>query len=295
MMTEIWMSGTGVELSRRVPQDRRLVHPDDNDQFAKSMLRISRQRLDQGDQETAQWLVRCAHDLTDGRIGPEWSDDIPQDHFDSETGARVASVTAFANQLRDGAVWPPLHAEACLPVSLATIPENEPKTDGSEESALQVLPSQDSKDEFRREGEASSETPVQERLGSSLALSVHQTELDRATVSAVTEDNVDSTYRGGIGPNQRATVLVESTAEPTIVAVISFAAGAVFCVSLCAMLRLVPSRSTSTRRDELPSQVERQTPEPTIQAAEIQDNSSWVVEEFYSKNVELYGQLAQMG
>jgi hypothetical protein len=61
------------------------------------------------------------------------------------------------------------------------------------------------------------------------------------------------------------------------------------------MLRLVPSRSTPARRVELPSQVEPQNPEPTIRAAEIQDNSNWVVEEFYSRNVELYGQLAQMG
>jgi len=295
MMTEIWMSGTGLELSRRVPQDRRLIHPDDNDQFAKSMLRLSQQHLDQGDQETAQWLIRCAHDLTNGRIGPEWSADILQSDFDSGTGARVAPVTAFANPVRDGVVWPPLHAEAFPPVSPAPIPVDESKAEGLAEPLVHVLPFQDSNGESRRKDEAPAETPVQEQLGSSLVLSAHHTEIDSATVPAVTENSVKSFSSDEVRLSRISATPGESTAGLIIVAVISFAAGAVFCVSLCAMLRLVPSRSTSTRRVEMPSQVERRTPERAIQTAETQDSSNWVVEEFYNKNVELYGQLAQTG
>lgn len=249
MMTEIWMTGTGVALWRRVPQDRRLVQPLDDDQFARSMLKVAQQRLDRGDQKTAKWLARCAHGLSDGRIGPERSTENLQNGISSRTCAAVASVTARHTPLPDGAVWPPIYVEVHSPVSS---PKDEAEAGDAEEPDLQVVP-------------------------------------------AVAEDNVDSMRSGEFGRSPRAGTPDESTAEPITIGVISFAAGAVFCVSLCAILRFVPSRLTTVRRVELPSKMERETAEPTVEAAEVQDNSSWVVEDFYNKNVELYGQLAQGG
>ncbi len=249
MMTEIWMTGTGVTLWRRVPQDRGLARPHDDDQFAQSMLKVAQQRLDRGDQETATWLARCAHGLSEGRIAPERSTENLQHGIDSRTCVMVAPVTARHNPLPDGAVWPPIYVEVHSP---ALIPEDEVETGDAEEPGLQVVP-------------------------------------------AVAEDNIDPMRSGKTGPSPRTTTPDESNTGPITIGVISFAAGAVFCVSLCAILRFVPSRSTCNHRVELPSKMEREATEPTVEAAEVQDNSSWVVEDFYSRNVELYGQLAQGG
>lgn len=249
MMTEIWMSGTGVALWRRVPQDRRLARPQEDDQFAQSMLKVAQQRLDRGDRETAGWLARCAHGLSDGRIGPEgWTENLING-IDSRTCAAVASVTARRNPLPEGTVWPPIYVEFHSP---ASIPKNEGETARVEEPDLKTVP-------------------------------------------AVTEDNVDSIPSGEIGPSPTAGTPNESITEPIAIGLISFAAGAVFCVSLCAIWRLAPHRSAHPRRAESPSKVVQETAEPTVQVAEKRDNSSWVVEDFYNQNVELYGQLAQGG
>ncbi|MFV1967831.1 MAG: hypothetical protein ACC628_20565 [Pirellulaceae bacterium] len=48
MITEIWMGGGGLVLTRRIPQDRRLIR-DSDDEVARSMLDIAQQRYREGD------------------------------------------------------------------------------------------------------------------------------------------------------------------------------------------------------------------------------------------------------
>lgn len=247
MMTEIWMTGTGVTLWRRVPQDRGLARPHDDDQFAQSMLKVAQQRLDRGDRETAKWLTRCAHGLSDGRISLERSSENLLKGVDSWTHAPVASVTARPNPLPDGTVWPPIYVEVHSP---ASIPEDEVETAPTEEPDAKVDP-------------------------------------------AVTDGDVDSMRSDEIGPSLIAGTPGKSTAEPITIGLISFVAGAVFCVSLCAMLRFATPRLVYPHRAELPGKMTQETTEPAVPVAEERDNSSWVVEDFYNRNVELYGQLAQ--
>jgi len=70
-VTEIWMSGDDVVMSRRVRRDAESA-ASTNDATARSMLQMAAARSRAADEKQAEWLVEWARKISNGRIGADY-------------------------------------------------------------------------------------------------------------------------------------------------------------------------------------------------------------------------------
>ena len=284
--TEIWISGEDVALWRQVPQDRAHVQPDDEDQFARSMLTIAQQRFDEGDEETAKWLVQWAQWLTDGRIGSvefvELRSDVsePSDSHIVRAVAEGSVESIPCGETREARAVPATYA----PPATST-PDNQSAKDHCGSDVDGQIPIADY--EVESESGASPRDLTLETDASSKTASTTSADIVERQVAFAAPDRLPT---GGTD-SFHDSAPVRSAEESLVVGVVGFAAGAVFCAALCTILCFAPFRLMVDRRTVSPNKVERETPAPIVQPAEIRDNNNWIVEEFYNQNVELYGQM----
>ncbi len=285
MKTEIWISGADVALWRHVPKDRELVHQDDEDQFARSLLTVAQQRFDEGDEETAKWLVHWAQWLTDGRIGTvefvELQPDVsePSDSHIVPTVAEGSVESTTFGETREAGALPATEA--------AFAPDNQSARDHDETDVDGQIPIAEYQGES--ESRASPRDLTPEAGASAMRVSTSPADIVGRQVALAAPDRLATDGADSFHDSAAA----RSTEESLVVGVVGFAAGAVFCAALCTILCFAPFRLMVDRRTVSPSRVECETPAPTVQPAEIRDNNNWIVEEFYNQNVELYGQMAQ--
>jgi len=286
--TEIWISGEDVALWRHVPRDRELVHPDDEDQFARSLLTVAQQRFDEGDEETAKWLVHWAQWLTDGRIGtvefvelrPDVSEQSDSHIMPAVAERNIESTTS--GETREAGALPATEAP-----SATSTPGNQDAEKHHDPDVVGQIP--DTKYQVEAESPASPRDLTLETDASSKTASATPADIVGRQVALAAPDRLPT---GGTD-SFHDSAPVRPAEESLVVAVVGFAAGAVFCAALCTILCFAPFRLMVDRRTVSPSSVECETPVPTVQPAEIRDNNNWIVEEFYNQNVELYGQMAQ--
>ena len=284
--TEIWISGEDVALWRHVPKDREQVHPDDEDEFARSLLTVAQQRFDEGDEKTAKWLVHWAQWLTDGRIGtvefvelrPDVSEPSDSHIVPAFVEANVESTPS--GDTREAGALPATEA----PLATST-PNSQSARDHDETDVVGQIP--DTKYQVEAESDASPRDLTLETDASSKTASAAPADIVGRQVALAAQDRLPT---GGTD-SFHDSAPVRSAEESLVVGVVGFAAGAVFCAALCTILCFAPFRLMVDRRTVSPNKVERETPAPIVQPAEIRDNNNWIVEEFYNQNVELYGQM----
>ena len=286
--TEIWISGEDVALWRHVPKDRELVHPDDEDQFARSLLTVAQQRFDEGDEETAKWLVHWAQWLTDGRIGTVEFVEL-RSNVSEQPDSYI--VPAVAEDNIESTTFGETREAGALPTTETPLATSAPDNQSAKDHGETDVDGQIPKAEYQGESESRAgprdltlETDASSKTASTTPADIVGRQVPLAAPDRLATGGADS-FHGSSADR--------STEESFVVGVVGFAAGAVFCAALCTILCFAPFRSEVDRRTVSPSRVECETPAPTVQPAEIRDNNNWIVEEFYNQNDELYGQMAQ--
>ncbi len=271
---EIWMSGNDVALWRHVPRDRTWANPDDDDRFARTMMETAQRRLDDGDRETAEWLVQSAWRLTNGRVGAEGLREVRRPEIDPKSSTTAPLEAARPHLLADPPGRPLPNAEVRPPASPTSVVENPLREDACEAPGSHAAAAV-------AQGNIESTRP-DETWESGVRPAGHHVAL------AVPDGN----HPRRADPIHRAPP-VEPTVEPVTIALVSFAAGTMFCASLCMILYLGPLRGSLDRRSALPPREKRDSSAPAVASAAARRKGGWIVEEFYDSNVDLYGKLAQ--
>ncbi len=323
VVTEIWMVGEDLALTRRIPQDHQsALHS--YEEVARSMVNIAESRFQDRDEQTAEWLHQWAQVLTDGRIGssPRTARrDHQPDHLPvpAMTQTEPPQDESLAPSIPDFA---PDGLAIEWPISAFN---NQPTPDVTQniDYESELLHNRQSPDD------RPALVPELEPKSSPAATSVHSSappsSLPELAVNQ-REEPMDVAGRQvallpahvnqGFADPRPPAVPAALTERTTLLALSCFAAGVVCCFVLHALLLLTPVRLTVSRPTESPVRTldhspaqasrARETVEParresSLNSAEppvrdiapAQDKASSIIEDFYSSNLELFAKLAQ--
>ena len=295
-VTEIWMSGDDLAVTKRILQGREAARQS-YDEVARSMVSIAESRHLERDHQTADWLCRWARQLTNGRIGSKVR--VLDGH--SESGTLAASMSPpnpFQNQpvratetdnqrglaiewpISAFTIEPPLTDERqVVDFTVAESQQNQP-SDRLEVVLEQETNRQDSTTEIKAGHEAAPESLI--GVG----------KVDTPTTAEPTPavlpspDFLVPPAQQPLGDMGRRVALLPATAnddsddrlasqppsevadERTTLALRCFAAGVACCFVLHAFLLLTPIRLLDSRRRAPASQVPDDTSADTIRPTE---------------------------
>ncbi len=280
MMTEIWMSGEDLAVTRRIPQDRRVAQRS-YDEVARSMVIIAELRYQDRDEETAEWLHQWALELTGGRIGDKHLA-APRDQQSQEFA--VQSMTQ-SEMLGDEGIMPllpdvdPYGFAIEWPISAFTDEptrhETQPIADESEllsdrwrpDDREELASHQGTDDEQAADGVATHEETRPEAYESGVA-AAHADSFARSSrlsnlVVDPRENSMDNARRqvASVPRNMQQDFARQlhyaapavPTENPMTLALTCFAAGVVCCFVLHTLLLLTPVRLKVCRPNASPS------------------------------------------
>lgn len=281
VVTEIWMSGEDLAVTRRIPQDRRSAQHSYND-VARSMVNIAESRYRDRDEETAEWLHQWARKLTDGRIGnkPRAASRQQQAHevtVPTMTQPEVLENEYFAPSALDfdstelAIEWPiSAFTEKSTPDETQSIAHESELLRELQlrDDRLELVSQQETKGEQSADGEPGrSETRFDAYVGTVAVTHANSdTQPSRRSELVVPPQEklmdggsrqvalVPTNMQQGLANHLPRDVPTAPAEKLTMLALSCFAAGVVCCFVLHTLLLLTPVRLTDCRRVAPPSQ-----------------------------------------